>query len=440
MKQLVQQLQEWHITDEHKKITEAIEALPEQDKDYTIQCLYARALNNLNQEKAALNILLPLKNQGQNDPLWHFRVGYAYFYLDEEEEAIPYLEKAIQLGDDSSSAQWLLNEARFAAEKKKAVQQHYQAHWKNRTPPPEGAPVFENFNLENFWETSEYSEKNYQSLPPSDELIAQIEQDLGYKLPQSYIWLMKQQNGGIPINKTFPTEIPTSWADDHIAIEGIFGIGYEKPNSLGGSLGSRFMIEEWGYPPIGIAICDCPSAGHDMVFLDYSHCGPKGEPAVVHVDQERYYAITYLADTFEAFINGLIPEGFYQEEDTLQNSGVFNPEQLADAAQAAHFSDIQLLADMRSDAYYPPFLVNEIAALLQNFMLYLQSGPHTYGEIQEQLDLLVEQINNMQQAFYDNGSDIETIARESIADTIYNILQKAQIQIEIEQAIRMRDW
>ena len=29
-----------------------------------------------------------------------------------------------------------------------------------------------------------------------------------------------------------------------------------------------------------MAICDCPSAGHDMIFLDYRACGPQGEPAV----------------------------------------------------------------------------------------------------------------------------------------------------------------
>lgn len=35
------------------------------------------------------------------------------------------------------------------------------------------------------------------------------------------------------------------------------------------------MIDEWEYPAIGVAICDCPSAGHDMVFLDYRDCGKK---------------------------------------------------------------------------------------------------------------------------------------------------------------------
>jgi len=42
---------------------------------------------------------------------------------------------------------------------------------------------------------------------------------------------MKQQNGGIPVNTCFPTQEPTSWADNHVAIRSIMGIGHdnEKP-------------------------------------------------------------------------------------------------------------------------------------------------------------------------------------------------------------------
>jgi hypothetical protein len=54
------------------------------------------------------------------------------------------------------------------------------------------------------------------------------------------------------------------------------------------------------------------SAGHDMIFLDYSDCGPEGEPCVVHIDQESDYEITYLADDFASFVRGLVP---YYEED-----------------------------------------------------------------------------------------------------------------------------
>ncbi|NPC91246.1 SMI1/KNR4 family protein [Bacillus sp. WMMC1349] len=170
---------------------------------------------------------------------------------------------------------------------------------------------FSGFNFDNFWDDSEYAKKNYVSDHPSNEMIIKIESDLGYRLPKSYIWLMKRHNGGIPINTCFPTTAPTSWAEDHIAISGIFGIGYERSCSLGGEFGSEFWIEEWDYPNIGVAISDCPSAGHDMIFLDYRECGPNGEPCVVHIDQENDYEMTWLANNFESFIKGLVNDDVY---------------------------------------------------------------------------------------------------------------------------------
>lgn len=171
---------------------------------------------------------------------------------------------------------------------------------------------FKKSDMKNFWDDDEYALKEYVSKPLTDQLIASVEKELGYKLPASYIELMKMHNGGIPVNTCFPTKKPTSWAKDHIAITGIFGIGREKSNSLGGSLGSQFMIDEWGYPDIGVYICDCPSAGHDMVMLDYSKCGKDGEPQVVHIDQEANYKITFLAKDFETFIKGLVNKKKYK--------------------------------------------------------------------------------------------------------------------------------
>lgn len=172
--------------------------------------------------------------------------------------------------------------------------------------------LFEDFDFTSFWNDSQYAHRAYINEIPSDELIASVEQELGYKLPSSYIWLMKQHNGGIPVNTCFPTDTPTCWADNHVAITGILGIGREKDYTLCGGLGSQFMIDEWEYPAIGVAICDCPSAGHDMIFLDYRECGSQGEPKVVHIDQENDYEITPLADSFEDFIRGLVSEQEYR--------------------------------------------------------------------------------------------------------------------------------
>jgi hypothetical protein len=116
---------------------------------------------------------------------------------------------------------------------------------------------------------------------------------------------MRFQNGGIPKHTAHATNERTSWSHDHIAITGIYSIGFNKPCSLCGKYGSEFWSTEWGYPEIGIYFADCPSAGHDMLCLDYRTCGPEGEPSVVHVDQELEYKITFVARDFESFIRGL---------------------------------------------------------------------------------------------------------------------------------------
>lgn len=182
---------------------------------------------------------------------------------------------------------------------------------------------FKGKDFADFWDKSKYAEEAYMSEYPDDQLIESLEKELGYKLPASYIWLMKQHNGGMPLFDCFLTSTATSWAEDHIAISGIMGIGRDKDYAIGGGLGSQFMIEEWGYPNIGIAICDCPSAGHDMVFLDYRSCGSQGEPCVIHIDQEQDYFITNLADTFEDFICRLVNHEYFEENENIKPSDGF---------------------------------------------------------------------------------------------------------------------
>lgn len=175
------------------------------------------------------------------------------------------------------------------------------------TPP-------DDFDPHQFWAQSDYADKEYVAAPPTDAQVAAVERALGYTLPRSYVALMKHQNGGIPQKTNHRTHERTSWAKDHVAIHGLFSIGSDKPCSLCGEAGSRFWTDEWGYPPIGIYFADCPSAGHDMLCLDYRQRGPHGEPQVVHVDQERDYKITAVAPTFASFIRALEIEDAFDNE------------------------------------------------------------------------------------------------------------------------------
>ena len=172
---------------------------------------------------------------------------------------------------------------------------------------------FANFPLDDFWEDANYAVENYVGAFPDDEMIASIEKETGYKLPASYIHLMRIQNGGIPVRCSHPSPEPTFWSQDHISITGIMGIGRDRPYSICGEMGSAFMISEWGYPADGIYFATCPTGGHNMVLLDYSHCGNSGEPEVVFVDQDMNYKKTLLAKDFESFIRGLVPDAAYDD-------------------------------------------------------------------------------------------------------------------------------
>jgi hypothetical protein len=175
--------------------------------------------------------------------------------------------------------------------------------------------MLKGLDLDDFWQAPKDS-RDYIEGPITPAVLRSVEKDLGFRLPRAYVELMRRsQNGGHPKRTAFPTKTPTSWAEDHIEITGFFGIGRKKPSSLLGAYGSRFAQTEIGYPTWGICICDCPSAGHDMVMLDYRACGPKGEPAVVHVDQELDFKVTKLAPDFDTFVRGLVDSSVFHDED-----------------------------------------------------------------------------------------------------------------------------
>lgn len=154
-------------------------------------------------------------------------------------------------------------------------------------------------------------QSGYHESSPSNDVIASVEAELGFRLPHSYIDLARSHNGGELRLTAHPSPTRTTWADDHVAVTGLFAIGWNAPYSLCGRYGQSLWLDEWGYPPIGVYFADTPSAGHDMIALDYRTCGPDGEPTVVHVDQEVGYTVTTLADTFGQFIAGLVASETY---------------------------------------------------------------------------------------------------------------------------------
>ena len=127
--------------------------------------------------------------------------------------------------------------------------------------------------------------------------LEKTEKEIGWKLPNSYIALLKIMNGG-RINYDIFEE---SW------LEAIYGVSLEE-----GGLVDMFdnWINEWQYPNIGIPFGQTQSAGHDMYFMDFRSIDKNGEPRIVHIDNEFDNEITVVADNLE----DLLTKIYFHEE------------------------------------------------------------------------------------------------------------------------------
>lgn len=123
----------------------------------------------------------------------------------------------------------------------------------------------------------------------TDKELEETEKAIGWKLPKSYIELLKLQNGGM-INYN---EFEESW------LSVIYGIS-SNCNGLTDMYDN--WINEWKYPNIGIPFGETQSAGHDMYFMDFGTVDKNGEPRIVLIDNESDNDVTVVANNFDEFL------------------------------------------------------------------------------------------------------------------------------------------
>ena len=108
---ILKQCQKWHENDEHHKIIDTLDAIPSEERTPEIDMELARAYNNLADPSEpegrkllhrALELMKSHEEELGETYSWNFRMGYAYYYLDQEGRALRYFEKALELhpGDD----------------------------------------------------------------------------------------------------------------------------------------------------------------------------------------------------------------------------------------------------------------------------------------------------------------------------------------------------
>lgn len=103
-------------------------------------------------------------------------------------------------------------------------------------------------------------------------------------------------------------------------------------------------------------------------------------------------------------------------------------------------AEYKLLNDMYEDGYFPDFLVDKVKELVQNVIVFLETGEKDLETIQNKFDEMTLAINDLQEEFEENDSELETGARESIGEAVEYILKWFDIDLDVEDAIGEREW
>ena len=172
---ILQQCQKWHENDEYQKIIDTLEAIPAGERTPEEDSELARAYNNLADPgrpdysellKKAISLLQPHEKYFAGDHFWNFRMGYSYYYLDQEGRALRYFEKALEARPDDEDTREMLS-------------------WcKERIVLPQFSECFRE-RMENWWETFAGQEAELRRMMDGDrdhkrgaEIAAQMEEVL----------------------------------------------------------------------------------------------------------------------------------------------------------------------------------------------------------------------------------------------------------------------
>lgn len=140
-------------------------------------------------------------------------------------------------------------------------------------------------------------------------------------------------------------------------------------------------------------------------------------------------------EMYSDFIRYTSQDELDYEEETLE----FDPDKIH--SNTIKFpSDYVFCSDMHNDQYYPNHLVKKIQDMFLELTEWLSSNTLSYGQIQDKMDYITRSINDLEDEFYEQESEIETVARESIGETVFYIFDYYKIDIDIEHAIREREW
>ncbi len=161
-----------------------------------------------------------------------------------------------------------------------------------------------------FWSTP------FDNIPLSEQVARDAEARFRVTLPESYVELLREQNGGyveerlVPVSRRVPASLAPYVSNGYVSVGSIFGI---DPASEAGSIYcSDRMRSEWDLPEAVILL---DGDGHTWIGLDYRQ-RPDSPSVVLLVSGVGELE---LAPDFDSFLSRMIPyEAVYDENGVLR--------------------------------------------------------------------------------------------------------------------------
>lgn len=100
----------------------------------------------------------------------------------------------------------------------------------------------------------------------------------------------------------------------------------------------------------------------------------------------------------------------------------------------------EFLADMYEDTYFPKKLTDKVKNHIKQAVAVLEQGQKDLAKVQKIFDKMTLAINKLMPEFEAAGSELETAARDCIATDVMYILDWFELELDVEDALRERDF
>ena len=412
-------LEQLHKEDRFDEIIKYVLSLPRDSITYEIAGRLASAYNNTEQYDKALSVLDEWRAQGESDFLWHYRRGYAYFFLTDYESAEKAFGKALELDKDDCDCLYFLALIYGSVKNDKITYEKVLSRLKELNPElyraEFGATDNDDAQQPENERTKSYNDLWLELASPAVKKWYEVESD----------W-----------------DVLTETEQQMVAI-----VLFTHEVCENGFL-YFFCSKTDGYEAYSYAVKGARRCAEEPVPQDVEVCYVKAFSSV----ESMYRVIVPYIRRGIPFWD--IPQRLKKsEKDELtayekmykQNYGglavklytYFYNEQIV-AVGRPFSTDYRLCYGMISE--FPAIVTQRVRSLISRFIKWLEAGNRTYREVQQRLDKLTIAINRLKPFCEQNGCSLNETARYSIAETVEYVLRWFDVDIDIAFALRLREW